>query len=1108
MAADRRETLSSVLLFRLLSTLLLAPAANSDPLSTPYVAFRTDPYGGGSGGPKNVTLGDGGPRSGTYRGKAAVRPAQISPGAVFGPEGGEGDPRCPLAFRLGLTHRSTTGGGGGSGGGIHGPAVTYPAHPHHAGPGKQVLFVENWERLDMLTPSSVVEGGGEGMEVDEQFPLLFEGANFFHSVPTLHDENGDGIMDATVVDYDGGIYTVGLDYTPGTRSRYVKAAQIPRLYVRKDWVESATNLTAGDDDGAESHYPPYHSYFEYGVEWKEDHDNKRIGVSGGGVVSADVLSQSVEEVSKIEEERRRRWKERQSDILGRKDNYVDEDRTGENLNLKTARGDEIYLGRVRDGAEGEKYERGEGRRRLQEETPESDCGACFGAKEPGECCNTCAEIVAAYEKKNWAYKKLDFPQCVAEGDVEDNNARDAKDDDMGAYDDDVLFDGREAHDDDTFAGDDDFHRYHGGYHDDYPPYDDYYGGENSIPNFYDDDNYIRLSPHVLAQQLNVEIPKRYKSSLLDNAWAVEEYLIIPVSYYMDEDEFTGIQSYRRFLNKEGGDETEVQRGQYVSSAVLFYNREYGSFTGQTHLDLSTDWTAPVNTTMGNYPVHDRNFNGYGAFALSSPTVVSFGVDGVGNSHYHVIMGTSMGLLYVLDIPNANKRSGFPVRFPYPILRRPVVEDVLGDVTPEIIGVDAGGNIACLDSSGTTLWNRDLLTGERDDWNVMGTSDITLGDVDGDGNLDAVILLRLVHPGDNKGSRDKRLEEYRLYVIDAQTGDDVRLYPMSVDVMKSGVGESDRDRVANAELPLPQPLLVDLHESQEYWLDRIRRNTTVDVKVGKERDAAEARRINEEATNAAFPAGKNWKVPHGGMGRGLHIVQPIQSFLYIIEGGTGCIQTVNIGDVVPSMVQVDDVHGTGSLDLIVTTSLGQVLTLEASNTVPFHPLNVWNSGPVRSRINGHAQGYSATSGIFVHERSRAFRRYQGIFVKVTFEIFDQRPNVWKEGQDKRKYIVDMRQGTSTEKMLFRKVYDSPGIYTEKFHVPFGPGYYSVTSRLTTVNGLIHEDTFSFAYNVHYDQGLSWLVLVPLILAAIPLLSITRKPSWEEDDDFMNNGRILG
>merc|ERR1719253_394603 len=123
-----------------------------------------------------------------------------------------------------------------------------------------------------------------------------------------------------------------------------------------------------------------------------------------------------------------------------------------------------------------------------------------------------------------------------------------------------------------------------------------------------------------------------------------------------------------------------------------------------------------------------------------------------------------------------------------------------------------------------------------------------------------------------------------------------------------------------------------------------------------------------------------------------------------------------------MVQVDDVHGTGSLDLIVTTSLGQVLTLEASNTVPFHPLNVWNSGPVRSRINGHAQGYSATSGIFVHERSRSFRRYQGIFVKVTFEIFDQRPNVWKEGQDKRKYIVDMRQGTSTEKMLFRKVYD--------------------------------------------------------------------------------------
>ena len=642
--------------------------------------------------------------------------------------------------------------------------------------------------------------------------------------------------------------------------------------------------------------------------------------------------------------------------------------------------------------------------------------------------------------------------------------------------------------------------------DDYYPGDDRYGGyrDTNYDNFYSDENYIRVTPHVLARPVYVEVPKRYKGSD-DPEWAVEEYLVVPVSYYLDEDEFRGLQSYRRFKNKEGGDETETERGQYVASAVLFYNTGYKQWSTQTHLDLSTDWTAPVNTTVGNAPIHDETYNGYGAFALSSPTVAILGEDSYDSSpKYHIVMGTSMGYLYVLEVPGASRRDGWPVRFPYPIVRGAVVEDVSGDVTPEIIAVDAGGNVACFDSEGTTLWHRDVIEGERDQWMVVGTSEMSLGDVDGDGKLDVVLVVRLISAGNSR----KRLDEIRVYAMEATSGDDLPRFPMAIDVPSSGL-MGDRGHVADAELPLPQPLLVDLHAKQDYWLERLRRNETDDIRSMLEEDAAEARRINTEASNAALPD-QNTNVPHGGSGRGLHIVQPIKDSLYIIEGGTGCTQTIKVGDTIPSMVQVDDVHGTGALDLIVTTASGQVLTLEASDAVPFHPLNVWNTGPVRSRVNGHAQGYSASSGIFIHERSRTYKNWLGIYVMVTLEIFDRRPNAWKEDSDKRKYTVDLRSGSSTKKLLFRKIYDHPGIYTEQVFVPFGPGYYSIIARLTTTHGLVYEDSFSFGYNVDFASGLAWIVLMPLVVAAIPLLLARRKTTYE-DDDFSSTGargRILG
>ena len=53
----------------------------------------------------------------------------------------------------------------------------------------------------------------------------------------------------------------------------------------------------------------------------------------------------------------------------------------------------------------------------------AECGNCFGAGEPGQCCNTCDDIIQAYKKKRWGYKESDFGPC------RDRDARFAKEHD-------------------------------------------------------------------------------------------------------------------------------------------------------------------------------------------------------------------------------------------------------------------------------------------------------------------------------------------------------------------------------------------------------------------------------------------------------------------------------------------------------------------------------------------------------------------------------------------------------------------------------------------------------------------------------------------------------
>ena len=115
---------------------------------------------------------------------------------------------------------------------------------------------------------------------------------------------------------------------------------------------------------------------------------------------------------------------------------------------------------------------------------------------------------------------------------------------------------------------------------------------------------------------------------------MEDILLVPVSYYLDEDEYEGLLSYNRFTSDDRGDENEVRRGTFVASAIMAYTFHNTSprWMAQVHLDLSTDYTAPQNATLFDKLFHSQDESNdlthMGAFALAPPSVAD--IDGGGN----------------------------------------------------------------------------------------------------------------------------------------------------------------------------------------------------------------------------------------------------------------------------------------------------------------------------------------------------------------------------------------------------------------------------------------------------------------------------------------------
>ena len=335
----------------------------------------------------------------------------------------------------------------------------------------------------------------------------------------------------------------------------------------------------------------------------------------------------------------------------------------------------------------------------------------------------------------------------------------------------------------------------------------------------------------------------------------------------------------------------------------------------------------------------------------------------------------------------------------------------------------------MSASGKALWH----------YNVGGAIEKSpkLGDLDGDGNLEVLVIS--VSPNSR--------ESFLIWAFDASTGELFPNFPLSIEEASNGPTGIH-----------PEILLIDLHEDQNYWL-------TKNVKS------------HSKNRKSSLPG-------HGGNSKGLHIVVSANKHIYFIEGATGCTNRFNVGENIRNMVLAGDITGNGKLSFFVTTLSGEALTFETP--LKSHSLNSWLS-PLRSRQNGFVQGYSSPVGIFVHERSSEFRDVLGYFFPITFEIFDRRhlPDEYK-----RKFTVTIGVGTGNSQIRFKKEYSETGVFTERIALRTN-NYSTIVVSLKTEHGLYFEETFVVGYNVRYGEGLEWLIALPIILAAIPLILYRRE-----------------
>ena len=196
-----------------------------------------------------------------------------------------------------------------------------------------------------------------------------------------------------------------------------------------------------------------------------------------------------------------------------------------------------------------------------------------------------------------------------------------------------------------------------------------------------------------------------------------DVIIVPISYYFDEELFS------KEFGKPDTDAASNFEQKYEYDYTMYVAGGLACYDLTLHTWL---WTSQLDLTSAKATLQ--------AHIYSSPIVVDIEGDG----SLDVIVGTSLGFIYVLNGKDGTVKDHFPIKLKGGVEMRIVAENLRGNENLELFAIASSGHATCFDGvDGKILWERNVRTGDH---RTIASGEVALGDVNGDGNLDIVFGL--------------------------------------------------------------------------------------------------------------------------------------------------------------------------------------------------------------------------------------------------------------------------------------------------------------------------------------------------------------------------------
>eukprot|EP00823_Brevimastigomonas_motovehiculus_P004817 TRINITY_DN3294_c0_g1_i1.p1 TRINITY_DN3294_c0_g1~~TRINITY_DN3294_c0_g1_i1.p1 ORF type:complete len:840 (-),score=130.77 TRINITY_DN3294_c0_g1_i1:99-2618(-) len=525
--------------------------------------------------------------------------------------------------------------------------------------------------------------------------------------------------------------------------------------------------------------------------------------------------------------------------------------------------------------------------------------------------------------------------------------------------------------------------------------------------------YVYVDAHVLVTPVLADI---------DNDGFSE--LVLAVSYFFDEEDYNNHPHLYAHLG------ADVNRKNYVAGGLVVFSLREGRVLWSEHLDLTTE-----NAEMT-------------AYIYCPPSVVDLDGDG----ELEIVLGTSLGFIYVVHAQNGELQPGFPLAMGE-IQAQVAIEDVNADGYLEMIALDNKGNVLCFDHKGKEIWETQI--------SGFSAQGATFGDVNGDGEIDVAIATVTGH----------------VWVLHGKNGTVLPHFPLKTD------GRIIAPITLSHFSPsLPHRLISSLRAASS----------------------------SSVLPTTSFSPSKSLSL----------IFPSFDGHVYIVDGGTGCTNKIDLGEESYSMVLVDDILDNGRMQLLVSTMSGNIFCF--ATNIPSHPLKSWRFQ--FPSINGNAFSSKFNYlGVYVVGLEHNHLDVTGSSMLVTFEIVDHRakktlalaaqthssssfskPTTGTEGHDAADtytnlqisshsqyrdpvYLVNLTTGNVR---WWSGVFTTAGQHTIEVESPSRPMQVVFQLIMLNEHSQAFVDSFSASFNIYYYRILKFVVVVPFIVMSFFLYFLKR------------------